>query len=233
MRGAKLALALADGRALVEHVLGEGSVVGGKARNGALEVLRDHAVEFQQLRLACLGEAPALVELLAGQLHEVLVHDVADVLEVADEGDERDLLPGEIGGHGLLPEAGEEELDLPLEVVELVIAPLDILQQLLVVRAQDGHGIPQHTLRHVAHAERFARGLPEGEGGLVEVAIVEVARLEGIVVALLISGHERGDGPRGRRGEGQEYRADGHVEEGVRVGDLARRVLGGGGQTAT
>ena len=132
----------------------------------------------------------------------------------------RDLLPGEIGGHGLLPEAGEEELDLPLEVVELVIAPLDILQQLLVVRAQDGHGIPQHTLRHVAHAERFAGGLPESEGGLVEIAIVQVACLEGIVSALDLLGHEGGDGPRGERGEGQKYRADGHVEEGVSVGDL-------------
>src|SRR5882724_6846462 len=134
VRGAQLALALAYGRALIEHLLGEGPVVGREARDAALEILGDHAVELEELRLARLGEAPALVELLAGQLHQVLVDDVADVLEVADEGDEGDLLAGEIGRHGLLSQAREEELDLPLEIVELVIAPLHVLQQLLVVR---------------------------------------------------------------------------------------------------
>src|SRR5207247_1266008 len=146
VRGAELALALADHRALVQHLLRQRAVVGGEARDGALEVLRDHAVELQQLRLARLGEAPRLVELLAGELHQVLVHDVADVLEVADEGDEPDLLAEQIGRHGLLPQARQEELDLALEVVELVVAALHVLEQLLVVPLEHAHGVAQHAL---------------------------------------------------------------------------------------
>src|SRR5205807_2264660 len=83
-------------------------------------VLGDHGVELLQLGLPRLREAPTLVELLAGELHEVLVDDVADVLEVADHGDEADLLAAEVRGHGFLTQAREEELDLPLEVIELI-----------------------------------------------------------------------------------------------------------------
>ena len=84
-------------------------------------------MELDQLHLPRLREAPALVELLAREIHEVLVDDVADVLEITDEGDQRDLLLGEIRAHGLTPEPGQEELDLALEVVELVVAPLHVL----------------------------------------------------------------------------------------------------------
>src|SRR6202795_529458 len=83
VRLAQLALALADDGPLIEHFLREAPVIGGEARDGPLEVLRDEAVEFDELRRPRLGEAPALVELLARQLHEVLVDDVADVFEIA------------------------------------------------------------------------------------------------------------------------------------------------------
>src|SRR5256886_12473218 len=53
-----------------------------------LEILRHHAVELEDLRPAGIGEAATLVELLPSQLHQVLVDDVADVLEVADERDQ-------------------------------------------------------------------------------------------------------------------------------------------------
>src|SRR5262245_49738823 len=82
MRLAQLALALAHNRALVQHLLGEAPVVGREAGDGALEVLRHEAVELDQLHLARVREAPALVELLAREIHQVLVDDVADVLEI-------------------------------------------------------------------------------------------------------------------------------------------------------
>src|SRR2546429_4966783 len=116
----------------------------------------------------------SLVELLARQLDEVLVDDVADVLEVADEGDEADLLARELGAHRLAPEAGQEELDLALEEVDLVVALLDLLEQRLVIGAKDGHGVAQHDLHHVGHAQRLARGLAQRERGLVQRALVEV-----------------------------------------------------------
>src|SRR5581483_2701559 len=133
VRIAQLALALPHHRPLVQHLLGEAAVVGREARDGALEVLGHHAVELDELGLPGLREAAALVELLPRQLHEVLVDDVADVLQVADERDQRDLLLGEVRAHGLVPEPRKEELDLALEIVELIVPPLHVLQQLLVV----------------------------------------------------------------------------------------------------
>src|SRR5690242_7637676 len=118
VRVTQLALALPHHRTLVEHLLGQAAIVGREARDGPLQVLGDHAVELDQLRLPGLREAAALVELLARQLHEVLVDDVTDVLEVADEGDQRDLLLGQVRAHGLVAESRKEDLDLALQIVE-------------------------------------------------------------------------------------------------------------------
>src|SRR5262245_4895665 len=85
VRLAQLALALSHHRTLVEHLLGQGPIAGGRRRDGGLEVLGHHAVVLEDLRPARVGEVPGQVELLPGQLHEVLVDDVADVLQVADE----------------------------------------------------------------------------------------------------------------------------------------------------
>src|SRR5438093_596232 len=197
---AQLSLAHAHEGPLVEHLLREGLVVGREGGDRALEVLGHETVELEDLGPAGLREAARLVELLARQLHEVLVDDVADVLEVADEGDEADLLARELGAHRLAPEAGQEELDLALEEVDLVVALLDLLEQRLVIGAKDGHGVAQHDLHHVGHAQRLARGLAERERGLVQRALVEVARAERRG-ARLIAGHARlGRARRQRRG---------------------------------
>jgi hypothetical protein len=180
-------------------------------------------VELHQLGLPFLREAPSLVDLLAGELHEVLVHDVANVLEIADERDQPDLARRHVGAHGLAAEPGEEDLDLALEVVELIVAPLDLLQQLPIVSPQHLEGVAQHALGDVAHAQGLARGLAEGERRLVEVPVVEVAGLEGVVPPLPLR-HQGGDGAGGERGEGQEQRADRDVEQGMGVGDLPRRL---------
>src|SRR3990167_5698500 len=111
VRLAKLTLALPGRGPLVEHLLREPAVVRGEGGDRPLEVLRDHRMELLDLRPARVRKAPRLVELLASELHEVLVDDVADVLEIADDGDEPDLLPREVGPHRLPPEAREEELD--------------------------------------------------------------------------------------------------------------------------
>ena len=184
-------------------------------------------MEFQDLRPPRLGEAPPLVELLAGEVHEVLVDDVADVLEVADERDEADLLARELGSHGVPAEPGEKQLDLALEEVDLIVALLDFLQERLVVGAEDLHSVAQHTLHDVGRAQRLAGGLAQGERGLVERALVEIAAAERRVARLVVR-HDRLDRPRGQRREGQEDQADAEVEEGVGVGDLARGIGGAG-----
>src|SRR5262245_31057354 len=224
---AKLSLAHAHEGSLIEHLLRKSPVVGREGRDGALEVLGDEAVELQNLRPARLGEATRLIELLARQLHEVLVDDVTDILEVADERNEADLLARQLRAHGLAAEPGQEQLDLALQEVDLVVALLDVLQQRLVVRAEDLHRVAQHTLDDVRHAQRLAGGLAECEGGLVQSALVEIAGPKGRVARLVI-GHEGLDGARGQRGERQEDQADAEVEERVGVGDLARGIAGAG-----
>jgi hypothetical protein len=122
-----------------------------------------------------------------------------------------------------MSEPRDEDLDLALEVVELVVASLHVFQQLLVVGAHHHHRVPQHRLGHVPHPQGLAHRLPDGQGRLLEEPIVQVAGPVGIVPPLLLR-HQRGDHPGRPRGEGQEEGADGHVEEGVGVGDLAGRV---------
>src|SRR2546430_10183094 len=120
---AQIALAVPDDRTLVEDFLRQPAVVRGEGGDGPLEVLPDQSVELLDLRPARVGEPPSLVELLPGELHQVLVDDVTNVLEVADEGDQRDLLARQVRAHRLATEAGEEELDLALEEGGLVVAP--------------------------------------------------------------------------------------------------------------
>src|SRR5262249_45545572 len=100
VRFAQLALAHAHERPLVEHLLRERPVVGSEGRDGPLEVLGHEAVELEDLRPPRLRKATRLIHLLAGQLHEVLVDDVADVFQVADERDQADLLARELRTHG-------------------------------------------------------------------------------------------------------------------------------------
>src|SRR5207245_3819523 len=80
---AQIPLVMPDHGALVEDFLRQPAVVGGEGGDGPLEVLSDQSVELLDLRPARVGEPPSLVELLPGELHQVLVDDVTDVLEVA------------------------------------------------------------------------------------------------------------------------------------------------------
>src|SRR5207245_5308669 len=140
----QIALALPHHRALVQYLLREGAVVRGEGGDDALEILRDHAVELLDLGAAGVREPAGLVELLAAELNQVLVDDVPDVLEVADDRDEADLLPAEVRPHRVAPEARQEQLDLPLEEVDLVVASLHVLEQLVVAAREDDRHVAQH-----------------------------------------------------------------------------------------
>src|SRR5215510_12285448 len=119
---AKLSLPHAHEGPLVQHLLRERTVVGGEGGDGALEVLGHEAVELEDLRPARLRKAARLIHLLARELHQVLVDDIADVLEVADERDQANLLARELRPHRVAAESGQEQLDLPLQEVHLVVA---------------------------------------------------------------------------------------------------------------
>ena len=193
----KLPLPLADHGPLLEHLVGERPVPGRDRHDRPLEVLRHLAVEVHQLGLARLGEPAALVELLPGQLHQVLVDDVSDVLEVADEPEERDLPPREILGHRLPVQPGEVELDLPLQVVYLVVPALDVLEQLLAAGPEHARGVPQHALDDVGRPQRLPRRLADGEARLVGEALVEVSSAEALLLfqAIRHGGDDQPGGP--------------------------------------
>src|SRR2546427_1748051 len=129
---AQIPLAVPDHGALVEDFLRQAAVVGGEGGDGPLEVLSDQSVELLDLRPARVGEPPSLVELLPGELHQVLVDDVTDVLEVADEGDQRDLLAREVRAHRRATEAGGGKLDLALQEVVRAAAPRHLLEEIPV-----------------------------------------------------------------------------------------------------
>src|SRR5262244_1353215 len=109
VRFPQVAFALAHERALVQHFLRQGPVVRGEGGDGALEVLGHHAVELLDLGPARVREPAGLIELLAAQLHQVLVDDVPDVLEVADHRDQLDLFAVEVGPHRVAAQARQEE----------------------------------------------------------------------------------------------------------------------------
>ena len=157
-------------------------------------------MELLDLHPAGVGESPGLVELLASELHQVLVDDVPDVLQIADDGDEADLLAAEIGAHRVASQARQEQLDLPLQEVDLVIPPLHVLQQLVVAAGEDDRHVAQHALDDVGHTERLAGRLAQRQRRLIERPLVEVARAEG-VLALLVVGHQGLDRAGGQRRE--------------------------------
>src|SRR5262245_14839921 len=225
VRFTQLTLAGPHERPLVQHLASQRPVVGGERRDRSLQVLGDQAVELLDLGPAGLREPAALIVLLPGQLHQVLVDDVADVLEVADEGDHADLLAGELRAHRLPPQPGQEELDLALHEIELVVALLDLLDEREVVRAERGQRIAQHPLRDVGHAQGLAVGLTERQRGLIERPLVEILRAERrLLVGVL--GHQRLDRPRRERRERQEHQADAEVEQAVGVGHLPGGIGG-------
>src|SRR5215813_399048 len=225
---AQVALALAHERALIQHLLRQGAVVRRKGGDRALEVLGHHPVELLDLGPAGVRESAGLVELLAPELHQVLVDDVADVLEIADHRDEPDLLAGKVRPHRVAAQARQEQLDLALQKVDLVVALLDVLEQFVVAAGEDDGHVAQHPLHHVGHPQRLAGGLAQRQRGLVERALVQVLRAEG-AVALLVVGHERLDRPGGQRCERQEQEADPDVEQRVGVRDLPGRIGRGAG----
>src|SRR3546814_6523628 len=74
-----------------------------------IEVADDARVEGLQLRHALGREGGVVLDLLAGQLHQVLVDDVADVLEVGGEVEDLHAAPALLRVQLLVVELRSEE----------------------------------------------------------------------------------------------------------------------------
>ena len=146
-----------------------------------LQALADALVEGGQLGGAFGGELIIAFDFLRRQLAQVLVDDVADVLEI--DGERHDL-------HGAMAlalveavagELGDVELDRFVERVDDVVAPRHVAGELAVVGHQRGHDVAQHGLDRVAHAQRLARGIGERQRRRFQRGFVEIARHRRVV----------------------------------------------------
>ena len=160
---------------------------------------------------------------LRRELAQILVDDVADMLEI--DGERHDL-------HGaaalalverVARELGDVELDRLVEPVDDIVQARHVAGELAVVGHQRGHDLAQHGLDGVAHAQRLARGIGERERRVFQRRFVEIARHRSVGRLLFLRqqahqqpGHgvERPDEDRGQR----------DVEQHVELGRHLRRV---------
>src|SRR3990172_3823048 len=218
----QLRLDVAQLGAVAEHLAGDLLVTSGESDQREIEVLADLAVEVADLRPALAGEGKSARHLPAGEPEDVPVHEVARVLDVVREADELHLAIGLLAGHRLLPEPRQVEADLPVQDVHLVVSTLDVARQVEVALLVAPQAVLHHVRHDVGHAHELALGVAERERGALDRARVEVARSE----ALLLAGRqvEARDEARGEPDEGEEGERRDDVEDGVRIGDLARHV---------
>src|SRR5690606_1628097 len=82
------ALGVAHANLLVEELARDLDVARDEDAEREAEALQHLSVQRLQLARAFVGEAAPVLYLLGGELHEVLVDDVADMLEVGREADD-------------------------------------------------------------------------------------------------------------------------------------------------
>jgi len=92
-------------------LLGETAILASEGCDGALEILPDGLVETGDLLEPLRGEASAEPPAFLRELHQVLVHDVPDVLQVVDEEGEGKLAPPPLLGQPFLGELCQVPLD--------------------------------------------------------------------------------------------------------------------------
>src|SRR5205823_13487715 len=116
----------------------------------------DALVEGGELLRTLAGELELALDLLAGKLGEVLVDDVADVLQVDAEGDN---LHGPVAlalVEAAARQLGDVELDRLIELVDHVVYARDLAGEGPVVGHKGAHDLAQHDLDMVAHAQGLA-----------------------------------------------------------------------------
>ena len=84
------ALELAERDLLLEQLAGHADIARDENIEGELQVLHQPRVHVADLPKALGRELQLVTDLLVRQLHQVLVDDVADMLEVGGEGDDVD-----------------------------------------------------------------------------------------------------------------------------------------------
>jgi len=141
----------------------------------------------------------AVLDLFLGELDQVLVDDVADMLEVGGEGD--DLHAAAAAGfaqHLLAAELHQVDLDRLVQLVDHVVALADLARELAVVGAEHGQRVAQHRFQRVAHAQGLARRGGKRELRAVHRRRIEIARLGRVVADLALRQEALDQRPRER-----------------------------------
>ena len=130
-------------------------------------------MEGGELLRALAGELELALDLLGGKLGEILIDDIADVLQVDGEGDD---LHGPVAlalVEAAARQLGDVELDGLVELVDHVVHARHLAHQRPVVGHQRFHDLPQHDLDRISHAQGLAGGVRQGQRGRVERGFVE------------------------------------------------------------
>ena len=123
---------------------------------GHLQVGGDAMVEVGQFGQAFLREGQLVLDLLLRQLHQVLVDDVADMLQVGGEGQHVDIAAAFGFIQPMLGQFGEIQFDRLIQAVHRIVGLFHGLGQLGIVTGEYRHGVIQHARHGIAEPQRFA-----------------------------------------------------------------------------
>ena len=212
----------AQRRLLSHQAAGQRDVARGEDVQRQPQVLEHAGVESPQLGHALGREGIAVPDLLGGELHQVLVDDVADMLEVRREGQDLDIAPAVLLAEFVARDLDEVELDRLVELVDGVVGRLDRLHRLGIVALQDVDGLAQHVAHAIAEVQRLAQRAAQRLGRRIEHVGIEMPGLAGIVGDRLV-GQQAAAGPGDDVDQRQEDQRGEHIERGMEVDRQARR----------
>src|SRR5579883_806054 len=217
-----LRLGFADRRLLGHQPARKVEVTRGEDVERQAQILQHARMEGPELGHAFGRKGVAVLDLLACQFHQVLVDDIADMLEVGGEGQDLDVAPAFLLAEIRARDLDQVELDRFVQPVDGVVGLLDRLHRLGVAALEDLDGLAQHVGDPVAEIERLARRTGQRLGRRVEHVGIEMARLAGIFGGRLRRQQATAQGGQ-RIDQGQEDDGSDDAERRVEIDRHARR----------
>ena len=98
-----------------------------------LQIVDDLLMEFDEIGLALLGKGDAAPDLLGRKVHQILVDDVADVLEIHREGNDLHCAVAVAVIQAVARHSRHVQLDRLIEAVDRIVHAADLGHQLAVI----------------------------------------------------------------------------------------------------
>ena len=157
MRRCILALEIAKANFLLKQPLGVTHVAVEKHAHAKPQIIDQPCVQFADLRHACVGKMPSLLDLLVFDVLDHALDNVADLLHVDGEADDIRPAPAFFFAERLARDFRQVVLDRGIEIVDGVIKFAQLVGELAIILAQHGQQPQQHRLDHVSLVKRLAR----------------------------------------------------------------------------